>query len=93
MEVVIRGKHITVPEQIKDHARTKFGKLDRYLPLLREADVEISREGGKKAAGQRYVVQVTVNSSPPMAWESGVTATTTRSGRTIRPITSIRRAL
>jgi putative sigma-54 modulation protein len=62
MEVVVRGKHITVPEQIKDHARTKFGKLDRYLPLLREADVEISREGGKKAAGQRYVVQVTVNS-------------------------------
>jgi putative sigma-54 modulation protein len=61
MEVVVRGKHITVPERVRDYARTKFGKLDRYLPLLREADVEISREG-KRVAGQRYVVQATVNS-------------------------------
>lgn len=61
MEVVVRGKHIVLSERVKEYARTKFGKLDRYLPLLREADVEISREG-KRAAGQRYVVQVTVNS-------------------------------
>jgi putative sigma-54 modulation protein len=61
MEVVVRGKHVTLSEHVKEYARAKFGKLDRYLPLLREADVEISCEG-KRGASQRYVVQVTVNS-------------------------------
>lgn len=62
MEVIIKGKHLTVPDRVKEYARAKIGKLDRYLPTLQEAVVEISREGAR-AASQRYVVQVTVNST------------------------------
>ena len=61
MEVTVKGKHTAVPEQVKDYARAKVGKLDRYLPSLREAVVEIAQEG-TRSASHRYVVQVTVDS-------------------------------
>jgi putative sigma-54 modulation protein len=62
MEVTIKGKHTTVPERVKDYARKKVGKLDRYLPSLRDAVVEIAQEG-TRSASHRYVVQVTVESN------------------------------
>jgi len=60
MDVIVKGKQIVVGEQVKEYARTKLGKLDRYLPTLREAVVEVGRE---KANMGRYIVQVTVNSN------------------------------
>lgn len=60
MDVVVKGRQITVGEQVKAYARNKLGKLDRYLPTLREAVVEVGRE---KANMGRYIVQVTVNSN------------------------------
>ena len=62
MQVVIRGKHFRVPEQIEERARTKFGKLSRYLPMLEDAAVEVDMAHEKaKEPDQRYVVRVTVN--------------------------------
>ncbi len=62
MDVIVKSKHTAVSEQVKDYARAKVGKLDRYLPSLRDAVVEIAREG-TRSASHRYVVQVTVDSS------------------------------
>ncbi len=60
MDVIVKGKQTPVGEQVKEYARAKLGKLDRYLPALKDAIVEVGRE--KSSAG-RYVVQVTVNSN------------------------------
>lgn len=62
MEIIIKGKHTAVSDRVKEYARAKVGKLDRYLPNLRDAVVEIAREG-TRSASHRYVVQVTVDSS------------------------------
>jgi putative sigma-54 modulation protein len=61
MEVVFRGQ-AGLDERLREYARRRIGRLERYLPTVREAVVEIRREQ-TRAAEARYVVQVTVNSN------------------------------
>lgn len=62
MEVSVRGRHFDVPDQVEERARRKFGRLDRYLPLLRDAVVEVdmAREQTKEP-DRRFVVRATVS--------------------------------
>jgi ribosome hibernation promoting factor len=62
MELTIKGKNVEVTERLRDYVRKKIGKLDRYLPTISEAWVELSTEG-TKAAQDRQVCQVTVRSN------------------------------
>ena len=62
MELVFKAKQTTVSEQLEEYARKKLGRLDRYLPLAREATVELRHEATAPAR-ERYVVQVTVNAN------------------------------
>ena len=62
MEIIVRGKHFEVPEQVEARAREKLGKLSRYLPILEDATVEVDLTHEKaKEPNQRYVVHVTVS--------------------------------
>lgn len=62
MEVTVRGKHFEVPADIEDRARTKLGKLDHYLPALRDAMVEADVwHEPTKEPNQRYIVRATVS--------------------------------
>lgn len=62
MEVSVRGKHFDVPESVEERARRKFGRLDHYLPLLRDAVVEVDvAQERTKEPDRRYVVRATVN--------------------------------
>ncbi|MEX1255364.1 MAG: ribosome-associated translation inhibitor RaiA [Dehalococcoidia bacterium] len=62
MEVTVRGKHFEVPADIEDRARTKLGKLDHYLPALRDAMVEADVwHEPTKEPDQRYVVRAAVS--------------------------------
>ena len=62
MQVTVRGKHVRVPEQIEERARTKLAKLQHYLPLLEDAAVEVDLTHQKaKEPAQRYLVRVTVS--------------------------------
>lgn len=61
MDVVFKGQQ-AADEQLQEYARQRIGKLDRYLPMVREAVVEVRREP-TRSAQERYVVQVTVNSN------------------------------
>ena len=61
MEVTVRGKHLEVSEQVAERAQRKLGRLDRYLPLLRDAVVEVDVAQEKaKEPDRRYVVRVAV---------------------------------
>jgi putative sigma-54 modulation protein len=62
MELTIKGKNVEVTDRLRDYVDKKIGKLDRYLPTITEAWVELSVEG-TKAAQDRQVCQVTVRSN------------------------------
>ena len=62
MELIIKGRNFEVTDRLRDYVEKKIGKLDRYLPTINEAWVELSTEG-TKAAQDRQVCQVTVRSN------------------------------
>jgi putative sigma-54 modulation protein len=62
MELIIKGKNVEVTDRLRDYVEAKIGKLDRYLPTISEAWVELSTEGAR-AAQDRQVCQVTVRSN------------------------------
>jgi putative sigma-54 modulation protein len=62
MELTIKGKNVEVTDRLRDYVDQKIGRLDRYLPSISEAWVELSVEG-TKAAEDRQVCQVTIRSN------------------------------
>ncbi|MBI2760352.1 MAG: ribosome-associated translation inhibitor RaiA [Chloroflexi bacterium] len=62
MEVVFRGQEAAADERLQEYARQRVGRLERYLPAVREAVVEVRKEKAR-AAQQRYIVQVTINAN------------------------------
>lgn len=62
MEVTVRGKQFDVPPKLEERARTKLGQLDHFLPLLRDAVVEVNMTHEKaKQPDQRYLVHVRIS--------------------------------
>ncbi|MGD2206150.1 MAG: ribosome-associated translation inhibitor RaiA [Anaerolineae bacterium] len=62
MELIIKGKNVELTDRLRDYVEKKVGKLDRYLPTLTEARVELALEG-TKAAQDRQVCQLTVRAN------------------------------
>jgi putative sigma-54 modulation protein len=63
VEIVVRGKHFDVPDDIEERARQKLARLEHYLPALSAgaAEVDVARESAKDPQ-QRFLVHVTVRS-------------------------------
>ena len=61
MQVIITGKNIEITDWLRGYVEKKVGKLDRYLPKVTEARVELSKLKAKSAT-DRHVVQLTVRS-------------------------------
>jgi putative sigma-54 modulation protein len=62
MELSIKGKNVEVTDRLSDYVEKKIGKLDRYLPTISEAWVELATEGAR-AAQDRQVCQITVRAN------------------------------
>lgn len=62
MELIIKGKNVELTDRLRDYVEQKVGKLDRYLPTISEARIELSTEG-TRAAEDRQVCQLTVRSN------------------------------
>lgn len=62
MELIVSGKNLQVSDWLKGYVEKKIGKLDRYLPTLTEARVELAVENTRNAA-QSQVVQVTLRNN------------------------------
>ncbi len=62
MELIIKGKNVDVTDRLRTYVEKKIGKLDRYLPTITEAWVELTTEDAK-AAQDRQVCQITVRSN------------------------------
>jgi putative sigma-54 modulation protein len=62
MQLIITGKNLQVSDRLKEHIEKKIGRLDRYLPDLTDAQVELSVDHARKDK-RRQVVQVTLRTN------------------------------
>lgn len=58
-KVDVQVRNLQLTEQIKSHVEDRAGKLDRYLPMLDEVDVELRYHQSARDADDRNVAQVT----------------------------------
>ena len=61
MELIFRGKNVTLGEDFREYAARKLDRLSRYLSLAEHAIVDVRREA--KGSDGRFVVQVTLNAN------------------------------
>jgi len=61
MEIVVRGRNVSVTERVEEYVEKKVGKLERYLPIIDEARMELSQEE-TRSAQHRMIAQLTVRS-------------------------------
>ncbi len=62
MQLVLKGKNFVISDRIREYVEKKMEKLDRYLPVIDEARVEITQEK-TRSAKDRNVVQVTLRTN------------------------------
>ena len=59
MDLVISTRNMDVTERLDDYVRRKVNKLDRYMPSIASARMDLSMENTKSAA-HRQVAQLTI---------------------------------
>lgn len=62
MELHITGKNVEITDWLQQYVEKKVGRLDRYLPDIQEARVELTTQNSRRA-GDRQVAQVTLRSN------------------------------
>jgi putative sigma-54 modulation protein len=60
LAIEIYGRNLEVTERIQDYVTKKVGKLDRYLPGIEEARVDLAYAKSARSADDRQVAQITV---------------------------------
>ncbi len=58
VDVQVRNLHLT--DRIKSHVEERAGKLDRYLPAIEVADVELEAYPSARNVADRSVAQITL---------------------------------
>lgn len=59
MQTIVHGRNVEVTDRVREYVDKKVGKLDRYLPQINEARVELSHNA-TRAASDRYTAQITI---------------------------------
>ena len=62
MELHITGKNVEVTDWLRQYVEKKVGRLDRFLPDIQAARVELTTQNSRRA-GDRQVAQVTLRSN------------------------------
>lgn len=60
LDIEVYGRNIEVTDRIQDYVTKKVTKLDRYLPGIEEARVEVAYVKSARSASDRQVAQITV---------------------------------
>jgi len=61
MNIVVRGRNVSITDRVQEYVEKKVGKLERYLPIIDEARMELSQEE-TRSAQHRMTAQLTVRS-------------------------------
>jgi putative sigma-54 modulation protein len=62
MQIILKGKNVEITDWLREYVEKKVNKLDRYLPDINEARVELSTEN-TRSSQDRQVAQLTVRSN------------------------------
>jgi len=65
MEIIVRGRHITVPSRFRQHAAAKLAKLEKLDQKATRIDVEVSKERNPRQSDRRERVELTIRSRGP----------------------------
>src|SRR4030042_6377636 len=60
LEIDVFGRNMEVTDRIQDYVTKKVSKLDRFLPGIEEARVDVSYVKSARSAADRQVAQITV---------------------------------
>jgi putative sigma-54 modulation protein len=60
IEVEVYGRNMDLTDRIQDYVDKKVSKLDRYMPDIDEARVDLAYVKSARSAGDRQVAQITV---------------------------------
>jgi len=60
LDVEIYGRNIEITDRITDYVDKKVSKLDRYLPGIEEARVDLAYVKSARSAADRQVAQITI---------------------------------
>ncbi len=61
MNIVVRGRNVSITDRMREYVEKKIGKLERYLPIIDDARMELSQED-TRSAQHRMIAQLTVRS-------------------------------
>ena len=59
MQLILKGKNVEITDWLREYVEKKVDKLDRYLPDIQEARVELSTQH-TRSIQDRQVAQLTV---------------------------------
>jgi putative sigma-54 modulation protein len=62
MNIVVKSKNVDIPDHLREYIEKKVSHLERYLPNIDEARIELSVASAKSAA-DRQVVQLTLRTN------------------------------
>ena len=65
MEIIVRGRHMTVPSRFRQHAAAKLAKLEKLDQKAVRIDVEVSKERNPRQSDRRERVELTIRSRGP----------------------------
>jgi len=65
MEIIVKGRHITVPPRFRQHAAAKLAKLEKLDAKAVRIDVEVSEERNPRQSDRRERVELTIRSRGP----------------------------
>jgi ribosomal subunit interface protein len=65
MEIIVRGRSITVPSRFRQHAAAKLAKLGKLDQKAVRIDVEVSKERNPRQSDRRERVELTIRSRGP----------------------------
>ena len=65
MEIIVRGRSITVPSRFRQHAAAKLAKLGKLDHKAVRIDVEVSKERNPRQSDRRERVELTIRSRGP----------------------------
>src|ERR1022692_691031 len=65
MEIIVRGRHVTIPARFRQHATAKLAKLEKLDAKAVRIDVEVSEERNPRQSDHRERVELTIRSRGP----------------------------
>ncbi|HWN60475.1 MAG TPA: ribosome-associated translation inhibitor RaiA [Streptosporangiaceae bacterium] len=65
MEIIVRGRQLTVPSRFRQHAAAKLAKLEKLDQKAVRIDVEVSKERNPRQSDRRERVELTIRSRGP----------------------------